>query len=568
MRTRLVLLTSVLAIGLGTLLSTTVGCEFFGLDEDDFQLRFKPLPIGTLMTGYLSDARTGSQLTGTNIIFKITGPDAGKVTNYRNEQNTTFVSKGGLVSFAFVDGFSPSVSNVGKITVAVEVPGFLPAAKVLKVAQPGSQYFDLKMINVNNPPAGVFIKTDLAGQADPSGKLQALLSLQTTPDPATGAKAQFVAGQGVKLTNLQGQPLTGNLSSTLVFISNQDKTGLGAMPGGQSVTVNKTGAAERAEFALGGFVKLEIRDASGKVASKATLNAEELALKIDIPQSTLNPEKGQSVAVGDKVPVWSLDKSTWQWNKVGDVALGTKDAAGNYPATVKLGGSGKTATEVVLPSELAFSWVWTELGNLVLRFDGDGPPVPLFGRVSVPGSVADFVVPPGPLSGGEFVIAGVPCNVAGSELELQVAGTSTVIKPSITNLCTTIDIDVTEEVACPNKLEFEVFGDCDGDVQIRQANQAFLYYDTAVSPVRPLPGAVEEGIVRLCVQPSRTYRLYAVVEGEQFSVDLLMGPSIDSFSFSNPSVNVTIDVLSDLNADGLKQVQVGLPESACEGYSD
>ena len=108
------------------------------------------------------------------------------------------------------------------------------------------------------------------------------------------------------------------------------------------------------------------------------------------------------------------------------------------------------------------------------------------------GVVSSFQVPPGPLPGNSYTVPNVACNVPGSKAVLSVPGTSVRVEGAQDNLCTTMEVNIDANAACPAKLQFEAFGTCSNDpqTQIRGANVAYVYADLDYpdSPPRAHPG--------------------------------------------------------------------------------
>jgi hypothetical protein len=102
---------------------------------------------------------------------------------------------------------------------------------------------------------------------------------------------------------------------------------LSAFPGGFAVSVPapEGGPAEDSSFVSGGFTAIQIRDAAGRVAARFDRDAE---VRVAIAPDTSNPETGEPVKLGDRIPFWSYSEVTGQWASEGIVEVQSDGAGG------------------------------------------------------------------------------------------------------------------------------------------------------------------------------------------------------------------------------------------------
>lgn len=548
----LAVLASILALALPA-------CDF-GLGDTDFTLRFQPKKIETIVVGLFVDARTGVPLSGT-LELQIDGPDANRIVNYQNEPQSWFAAEDGVISFALQDGFTPSSAAPAEFTVSVMRDGYVPASRKVTIARTGRHTFELRMINLDDGPEGIAIVRQTVGTASADGRLQQAFSLRTPGAPETLASASLEMPAGVRLLDIGGSPLVGSLTTTLLYLSNQDPLALSAFPGGFSVTADVGGVVQRGQFLSGGLMAVEIRDALGRKAFQMDVDGAPVVVRIGVPGITTNPETGAAVASGDAVPVWALRTEPWMWTQIGSAILQSPDANGNLQASLQIGGAGKQSQRLVIPGAFNVDWLWENVGELVLHFAGGDPAGTLAGEVFAPGNQSTFLIPPGPLPGNAFVVPDVACGIAGSGATIRVPGTAASVSVAADNLCTAVDVSIPTSQVCANPLRFEAYGVCpEDDVEIRRGNLAFYYANNQfMTPI--LSGGVIDGIVTMCVTPNTTYGIAAFVEGEQYELTLSVGGSVESFTVSAPGIDVRTD--PDLNSQGLKQLAFGVPENVC-----
>lgn len=300
-----------------------------------------------LVAGQLLDAASGKLVTAPTTL-RVTGPDANKL------ETTALQTRNGLFSLALKAGVSPNSKAPLHLTLVADAEGYFTGSAQLHLSDT-REAFQLQLTDRQHPPAGVGTGSDHSAATGADGSLQKALTVSA---PVQGVAAAFQLPAGAKLTDSQGQPLSGNLQTHVGYFSNQTPQSLNAFPGGFAPeSVNRNGQPAEGYFVTGGFVSVDITDSQGRKAAQFSQPA---AVTVQIPAGTLNPDTGKPVKAGDQVPIWSHNTETGQWSQEG---TGTAQAAasGHFDVTYNV-------------SHLSYwnlDWFYSDRCNPQLRLNWD-----------------------------------------------------------------------------------------------------------------------------------------------------------------------------------------------------
>jgi len=290
-----------------------------------------------IITGVFVNAVTGDPIGfdgGEGVEATITGPDKSKVVSLDGEAKTTFAAGDGFVSFAVDENIIPQLSSPIDITVVAKADGYLTSSTRVLVGKPGGHAFTLPMIKLNDPPEGVNLILDSGGQTDATGKVINTVHVQTAPDARTQAIGSITIPAGAVIKDDNGTPLTGPLTTRLIYFNNVSEPALQSFPGGFSVRIseNENGNAEDAFFTTGGFLAVEVSDNSGRQAKTFSVP---ITVSAQIPGGTVNPKTGQPIKNGDKIGIWSYNEETGAWKYEAEGTASEPDANGNLTITLQ-----------------------------------------------------------------------------------------------------------------------------------------------------------------------------------------------------------------------------------------
>jgi hypothetical protein len=251
------------------------------------------------------------------VTIELVGPDKDKFYSTIGEKN--IVVTNGFVDLAIKKTDAPTPQNPLKLTIIAKAPGYLRTIKTFTLTTADSTQFEaISMVNLANPPAGVTIKT---GSVTVGANGAAATTITTTPTTSQEAvNVQIPAGTLFK--DKDGNILTGTAEATLVHFDNQDPASLAAFPGGFSVGSAKdaNGANIGAgQFTTMGFLALDMTIGGKEVKN---FSGSGIQISMDLNENSINPEKGVKIAVGDSLPIWSLNETdnSWVREKIGVVS--------------------------------------------------------------------------------------------------------------------------------------------------------------------------------------------------------------------------------------------------------
>lgn len=183
----------------------------------------------------------------------------------------------------------------------------------------------LKMVSVSNPPAGVAVELQTETVSDEGTSEEDIVVEVNTTVPSTKKEetTTVTIHAGTELKKEDGEPVTGALHIVVTNYSAQEENSTDAFPGGFAVIADTTNApadagnttSARGEnpitFQTAGFVSIEIKDEEG---NKVTDFNEDIEVRMQLDDNMTNPETGETIKVGDSVPVWSYDTDTAEWS--------------------------------------------------------------------------------------------------------------------------------------------------------------------------------------------------------------------------------------------------------------
>jgi hypothetical protein len=286
-------------------------CQKFNLNTDDLDLKINLDVIKTSVTVQFRDANT-DELIGMNaeeqVALSIFGPDSQWVVNTSGERKAYYFSAGGFAKVG-LDPYNakPTHSDPVKFTIVAELGGFLSTSLPVTLFTEGIHDFVIKMVRIVSPPEGVDISVrDNAGSMT-DGKLDGDLALSSD-----NSDLKISLPGGTVMRDSDGKILQGKLDVVMAYFNPTKEEAISAFPGGLDVDVtNEGGSRTSGNFVSAGFVAVEIKDETGKKASNFSNGQLDLSAAVD--GKIMNPETGQPVKDGDKVPIWSYNTKSGQW---------------------------------------------------------------------------------------------------------------------------------------------------------------------------------------------------------------------------------------------------------------
>jgi hypothetical protein len=253
-----------------------------------------------------SDAATGSIINDATVNITVTGQDKEDVCDITGVYHSDFeyTSVEGFFGCAVPYNVKPDESDPLQFNLVLECDGYLSSSIPITSIAEGHSIIECKMVNLNNPPAGVMVVS--GNYTLSNGALTNDLHLVSGSVPSTGQKASLNIPAGTVLKTGSGSLASGSLNATMVFFSNMYDESLLSIPGG--LMASPEGSSEPSLLFSAGFVALELKDASNNEI--VSLEGGMASLEMGIAEQTWNPDEGRAVQEGDDIPVWNYNAAS------------------------------------------------------------------------------------------------------------------------------------------------------------------------------------------------------------------------------------------------------------------
>ena len=181
------------------------------------------------------DAKTGEQIGlsgGDEVSVEIEGVDKASIVDNAGSSSPTPVK--GFLTLALRPDVSPSDADPVDFQLVCSAPGYLETSVRLSIREPGTNHKIVKLVNVNNTPSGSSVQQDNSLTSDGVGTALSELVI-TSPEVSGSAEstsASFTVPAGTTLLDENMNPVSGTISSTIVYFNNEDENALAVFPGG------------------------------------------------------------------------------------------------------------------------------------------------------------------------------------------------------------------------------------------------------------------------------------------------------------------------------------------------
>jgi hypothetical protein len=296
-------------LSLATAFAITQSCGTKADLTKDFAFNLDLDIIKVPLSLQIIDGNFDSGASPEGVTIELAGPDKDKFYSTIGEKKLT-VTKG-FVDFAIKKTDAPTVQNPLSITVIAKAPGYLRTIRTFTLTTADSTQFQaMSMVNLAKPPAGVTIQT-ASVKVGANGTVAAT-TLATTPVSSQEAvNVQIPAGTLFK--DKDGNVLTGTAEATLVHFDNRNPASLAAFPGGFAVGSAKDANGANigsGQFTTMGFLALDMTIGGKEVKN---FSGAGIQISMDLNESSVNPVTGAPIAIGDSMPIWSLNETDNSW---------------------------------------------------------------------------------------------------------------------------------------------------------------------------------------------------------------------------------------------------------------
>jgi len=264
------------------------------IDEFSPIISIKPIQTSGIIT--LQDMNTNELINGA-VTVTFSGPGADAMVDMYSDPVERVTVENGFMNYYVSNDVIPTTDDPLKVTLNITKDGYLPLTKTISIADTGSAGFRMRLADKNNLPKGITKQTKAQTTADATtGQTADAISLVATNTGADGSsqdstQAQIAAGS--ILTDANGTPLTGQLTSTVTHYSPADPQAMSYLQ-----SLNEEMSTPDSAATLIGLTEVEITDASGHRATGLQAGQAKAKQKVAAGphmQSSLQCEAGQTL---------------------------------------------------------------------------------------------------------------------------------------------------------------------------------------------------------------------------------------------------------------------------------
>jgi hypothetical protein len=376
------------------------------------------------------------------LVVKVTGAGAAKV--YTSDGASTFTMYGGFMSLALDKSAAPSPANPINFTITGTLTGFAPIVYQVSITSDSAASIVIPVVEYANTPANTAVAVQSVSLTN--NATTTVTHITAAGNIIAPVAATLTVDSGTIFEDVNKTPLNGGtLTAKIIQFGTDNSASIQSIPGGLS-PVNVIGADGNpirggANMVPAGSLSI-VMDVDGNIVRNFSTP---IQAKIPLSPSLKNFVTGNAIAIGDLIPVWSMDETTGQW-KNEDIATvtnvgGVLTASFNvtHLSTWNLAWAGTSCTQPlalhISPSDPKYNG-----GNYTLQlYTANGSPV---GNVISTGLHAGSVV----------YINNVP---SGQQLQVVVVDNSknmvAVTTPVFTS-CTTSDVTISVPVTLSSSI--------------------------------------------------------------------------------------------------------------------
>lgn len=302
-------------------------CKGFDEITEDFDIVINNSVFKQQVLVEVFDPVDQSNLNGSSVLkVEVMGEDADKIVTDAGNNVSTLKVVNGAIALAVNPNKNTNnepVQFMLKITgdnyLTTTIPVFLSE-------QDSVATFSANVVNKLNTSKGIdYVKSE---ESLVNNTLTSDVSVETSGSKA-GTTSKITIKAGTIFKDINGNNISGSkVESEIVHFNSNDTESLASFPGGfmpQEITDENGDKVNDAYFETAGFVSIDM-----KIGNKEVKNfSEPITIKMQVAPDFINPETGNTVKVGEEIPIWSYSKDDgkWDYHTNGKV---TKDSNNNF----------------------------------------------------------------------------------------------------------------------------------------------------------------------------------------------------------------------------------------------
>lgn len=292
-------------------------------------------PLLNVLTIQVLDANPDVLLAiSDNAKVSVVGKDADKV--YSLEGSKTLNVENGFISVGLLRRDTALSGKTLEFMLIVQAEGYLDGRQnyvLTSVNAPTNEV--LRMVRIANPAKGVAVQTETITLGANNQTTAPITMNITVPGRAEDAKITVPAG--TRMLDKDGNTVTGTVQATVVHFDATNPTSLNSFPGGLTYNSSRDSSGSSrggGSFTTFGFTAITM-SAGGKEVKSFSQPMEvsmDLNQNIERADSAGNPT---ALAIGQRIPVWSLNETSGEWQAEGLATVERDPASGKLKANFK-----------------------------------------------------------------------------------------------------------------------------------------------------------------------------------------------------------------------------------------
>ena len=326
---------------------------FYGCKKDGDPYEISNDTYQSPMFIQFNNGDTNSTTIIPDFTLTIFGKDAASVVT--PDGGTSFTVYEGVINLALRKDVIPSASNPVVFGIKANVPGFAPILQTFSITDSLDMSKSINLLELLHPFKGV----GLVSQNDTitSGTVSRNISIVTNTNTGMAKQATISIPTGTDLIDANGAKINAsNLQSNVIYYGGEVGNNIpNSLTAATAVDRNGNAITGGINFITAGCASINL-SASG-TAVKSFSNP--INVTMELSDGLINISNGNTYAVGDSIPLWSLDENTGIWKE-------------EHKAVVVMNSNGNLTAQFAIThlSSWNLDWSWAQnLGTCNHRLD-------------------------------------------------------------------------------------------------------------------------------------------------------------------------------------------------------
>lgn len=286
-----------------------------------------PLSKAPVLVQFVNANQNSTTALPSSFTVSITGTGASLVQI--DGGGTNFTVKGGLLPLSLIKAANPTPTNPITFNIYAVIPGFAPLSQTVTVTSNNISTLKMSLVEFASPADGT---TAAVKQTALTAGVSPAITIATNTTANMPQTATISIPAGTQMMDVNGNAISATtLNSNVVQYGTAKQTSLSAYPGGFNPTnvLNINGAPINGgvHFVPAGSITIDMT-ADATPVSKFS---KPLPVSFELQSTLTNFITGKTIAVGDTIPLWSMNQNTGQWKLEGKATV-AKNTAGNLAA--------------------------------------------------------------------------------------------------------------------------------------------------------------------------------------------------------------------------------------------